>query len=304
MERVTDNKLRKKFLEKGAGLSLASALETAGRYEATESSAKEMQHSGEKVLLVKRERAARSKPASVSGQGACGFSGQGASRKECGNCGSWKHSTGASMCSAKKAKCRKCGKIGHFERKCRSSSATPSPKPAQSTHHVDSFPQTPESCVDGDLDTSICGVRAGNNPQVKVDVRIDNKQVAMELDTGAAVSLIGEDLYLDKLADWPLQPTNQVLKSYTGDRINAVGQIRVPVAYGNQHIELPIMVVHQATAAPPLLGRNWLAVLKLDCPSFSQRPQQPDKLSASPRSPTPSTGRASIQTSLQMASAR
>ena len=124
VERVTDDKLRKKFLEKRAGLSLASVLETARLYEATESSAKEMQQSGEKVLLVKRERAARSKPASVSGRGTCGFSGQGASRKECGNCGSWKHSAGSSMCSAKKTKCRKCGKIGHFERKCRSSSSS------------------------------------------------------------------------------------------------------------------------------------------------------------------------------------
>lgn len=38
---------------------------------------------------------------------------------ECENCGSWSHSAGSAGCRASKSKCHSCGKIGHYQAKCR-----------------------------------------------------------------------------------------------------------------------------------------------------------------------------------------
>lgn len=45
-------------------------------------------------------------------------------RNECGRCGSWNHRSESYECIARSARCNKCGKIGHFERKCKSGRQT------------------------------------------------------------------------------------------------------------------------------------------------------------------------------------
>ena len=57
-------------------------------------------------------------------------------------------------------------------------------------------------------------------------------------------------------------PSSVRLHSYSGESIPVVGTVNVVVKYGNQTATLPLLVVKGA--GPSLLGRNWLAVIKLD----------------------------------------
>ena len=57
-------------------------------------------------------------------------------------------------------------------------------------------------------------------------------------------------------------PSSVRLHSYSGESIPVVGTVNVVVKYGTQTATLPLLVVKGAGTS--LLGRNWLAVIKLD----------------------------------------
>lgn len=96
----------------------------------------------------------------------------------------------------------------------------------------------------------------------------------MELDTGAAVSIISEDTKKSLFPDVPLQHSRITLRTYTGERIEVAGEIQVNVQYGQQAVErLPLVVVKGG--GPPLFGRNWLGRIQLDWASIKMIRKQP-----------------------------
>ena len=84
----------------------------------------------------------------------------------------------------------------------------------------------------------------------------------MELDTGAAVSIIAESQLKRILPRIKLQPSKMKLKTYSGEKMAVVGEVPVEVQYAEQTELLSFVVVAQE--GPPLLGRDWLKFLKLD----------------------------------------
>jgi hypothetical protein len=91
---------------------------------------------------------------------------------------------------------------------------------------------------------------------------MDTTSVSMQVDTGAAVSIIPASLYKKSLQMYSLRNTDIKLKSYTGDQIPIVGKLEVPVTYGEQHYMLPVVVAEGDS--PALMGRDWLSKLKLN----------------------------------------
>ena len=91
---------------------------------------------------------------------------------------------------------------------------------------------------------------------------IDNQEITMEIDTGAAVSIISSSEYKNCLSHVKLLPCETRLKTYTGGLVETLGEITVQVTYGDQSKELPLVVVEGQ--GPSLLGRNWLNALKLN----------------------------------------
>ncbi|CAI5689533.1 unnamed protein product [Oreochromis niloticus] len=91
---------------------------------------------------------------------------------------------------------------------------------------------------------------------------VNVKKMEMELDTGAAVSLIPWEQYKSMLSQLPLQPTDIMLKTYTGEPLAPEGVIKVQVELNKQCATLPLYVVK--VDAPPLFGREWLRVIKLN----------------------------------------
>ena len=89
----------------------------------------------------------------------------------------------------------------------------------------------------------------------------------MEVDTGAALSIISESTRKLLFPEDTLHPSDLVLKTYTDDRIEVTGTLNLRVQYGEQEQKLVLVVV--AGDGPSLLGRNWLKYLQLDWSSMA-----------------------------------
>ena len=78
----------------------------------------------------------------------------------------------------------------------------------------------------------------------------------MEIDTGAAVSLISETMYRKTWKECeapPLQSTKTKLKTYTGEEVPVLGTIQVEVTHGFESKMLSLVIVEGE--GPSLLGR-------------------------------------------------
>ena len=103
---------------------------------------------------------------------------------------------------------------------------------------------------------------ADEKGKYQVDIQICSKSVRMEIDTGSGVSIV-ENIYENNLTEFPLKQTDIKLKSYSGQKIEVVGQCKMPVKYGTAEQKfLPLIVVKGN--GPSLLGRNWLEELQLN----------------------------------------
>jgi len=100
-----------------------------------------------------------------------------------------------------------------------------------------------------------------------IQVEINNKCVTMELDTGAAVSIMSEKSY-HSFPGLQLDDPSVKLKPYSGQTIPVVGQENIVVMYGQQEKTLPLLVVQCDDHT--LFGRNWLFPIKLNWKEFTQ----------------------------------
>ncbi|KAL5515654.1 hypothetical protein EMCRGX_G000851 [Ephydatia muelleri] len=92
----------------------------------------------------------------------------------------------------------------------------------------------------------------------------------MEVDTGAAVSLISDATFKSlwpEASRPPLQPSSVLLRTYTGEQLTLVGQVSVNVSYGGKCHRLPLLIVRGN--GPSLLGRDWVSVLALKLEELS-----------------------------------
>ncbi len=94
---------------------------------------------------------------------------------------------------------------------------------------------------------------------LRVEVLVNNKPLSMELDTGAAVSIVSKSQLKALHPSLPLQPSKVSPRTYTGERMSVLGEVNVQVQHNQQRTSLPFMVVGEV--GPPLLGRNWLCHL-------------------------------------------
>ena len=145
-------------------------------------------------------------------------------RVPCYHCANVGHS-GAS-CRFCETVCHKCKKRGHLARVCRSVTKGHS-RQWKETHKIDSGPTDVHSdneevilhsCVNS------VGVKANTAPY-KVELEVDGEIMTMEIDTGAAVSLISQKTYSTLFPNVPLMKPSLKLTTYTAETI------RVPPSF-------------------------------------------------------------------------
>ena len=176
----------------------------------------------------------------------------------CDRCGKTGHTP--DHCYFKTQRCRACGKRGHIAKVCRSKG-----KNSQGpTNYVEDEEPSLSDTEPEPTDQYLFNIKSLRSQRqgIVVDVTIDGVKLAMELDTGAAVSLISETTWKALHPGVSLDRSTAVLKTYTGERLCIVGQKVVEVEYEDQRHTLPLVVV--AGQGPSLFGLNWLDHITLN----------------------------------------
>ena len=168
------------------------------------------------------------------------------------------------------ATCHFCKKKGHIAPACRSKASQKSTnrserrsvqgKHQQRTQYVSANDEQPETSDAEELSVFAIGEQASR--PLYTELLVDGKRLRMEIDTGAAVSIISESQQKALFPDTTVQTSSITLKTYTGEQMPVVGQMPVSVQYGEQTADLVLIVV--AGDGPSLLGRSWLKHLRLD----------------------------------------
>ena len=95
-----------------------------------------------------------------------------------------------------------------------------------------------------------------------VDVKINNQQLAMEVDTGARVSIIPASVFEAKFEKHLLRKSDVRLVTYSNSEWHVMGEFDVEVKYENQIVNSTIIVVQEGKY--PLLGRDLLTLIRLN----------------------------------------
>ena len=168
--------------------------------------------------------------------------------------------------------CHYCQKKGHMQRACKrkdeapaSDTSTPRPKSKSVGRVEEEEEEEEESDSDDSNDSPLCLVESkgvARSPPILVKVKLDDCMVNMEVDTGAAMSLMSQSTFQGLWPGRELQPSQVRLRAYTKEPIPVVGCCNVNIEYNGQSAQLPLLVV--GGSGPTLLGRDWLSQIRLD----------------------------------------
>jgi len=103
---------------------------------------------------------------------------------------------------------------------------------------------------------------------ILVNLKINNILVSMELDSGAGISILPENLFLSKLKSCSIKPTKVKLKMYNGSIIEPVGEMYVKVEINNVEHKVKLIIVKSNNR--PLLGRDLMKLFKMEVTNINQ----------------------------------
>ncbi|XP_060774421.1 uncharacterized protein K02A2.6-like [Neoarius graeffei] len=155
-----------------------------------------------------------------------------------------------------------CKKRGHIARVCLKKAKDGSESlgtGAQSTQHAHIVTQREEQ--EYEIYTMGRQVIAAKRLPYQTTVILNNKAHVMEVDFGAACSLISENTYNTLWSDQPplIHKDNSVLKQWSQAELRVRGKIFAKVQYQGHEVTLPLLIVQgQGTS---LLGRDWFDAL-------------------------------------------
>ena len=114
-----------------------------------------------------------------------------------------------------------------------------------------------------DTNPSLHLQRKERQPPILANVLLNGQPLTLEVDTGAATSLINEETYRKLWEEPPpLEPAHERLRSYLGEKIPLLGSAIVNVIYGDQSADVQVLIVQGKRVN--LFGRDWLKEIRLD----------------------------------------
>ena len=166
-------------------------------------------------------------------------------------------------CKFKDAVCHSCGKRGHISPACRGKKRDDTRKQfstfkTRGRRNTTKWVSTSmEDNSDSSDDFTLFTFRNKSTPPILIDLELSNRNIVMELDTGAALSLISETTKKELFPTVNLRHSEVVLKTYTSEKITVLGEMDVDVKYGDQENTLTLLVIKGP--GPSLIGRNWMS---------------------------------------------
>ena len=213
----------------------------------------------------------------------------------CYRCGRTNHSP--ADCRFRDAQCHHCGKKGHIVPVCRAKKAgaaghgsADAPKkykrrskaaPHQAKWVAAGAGNISDHSQSDPEDLQLLTIGDKSSTPIEVDLTISGKTVTMEVDTGAAVSLVSEETKQRLFPSMALWKSSVRLQTYTAEQMVVRGELQVEVGYGTQSKTLTLIVV--AGNGPSLLDRSWLKHLHLDwqrIASVTRQPKSPPQLTS------------------------
>ena len=93
-----------------------------------------------------------------------------------------------------------------------------------------------------------------------VELELKGQPLSMQVDTGAAVSLISSTIHTQLFPNATLSKLAAILTIYIGEQIPLAGQMEVEVSCKKQQQHLTVYVAKEE--GPSLFGREWLRALR------------------------------------------
>ncbi|KAK9701936.1 Retroviral aspartyl protease [Popillia japonica] len=90
---------------------------------------------------------------------------------------------------------------------------------------------------------------------LSVTLSIEDKNVDMEVDTGATVSIMSVSEFKHKFPSSVISNSSVKLKAVTGNCLNVVGEVTVKVKHNDKIVNLPLILVSNKHPFKALLGR-------------------------------------------------
>ena len=156
----------------------------------------------------------------------------------CNRCGKQACKRGPS-CPAMGKQCGKCGKMNHFRQVCRSKPVKHSSVNAtDSLLYVEAFPT--------------------HKTDSRLSVKLDGHDCIMEIDTGAAATLISSRMWR-KMGSPSLKVSNRLFTAYDGHRMKPLGDLVNCCIETDAAIKIATITVVESTKDYGLLGRDILS---------------------------------------------
>eukprot|EP00731_Ephydatia_muelleri_P002173 Em0001g2173a len=209
-----------------AKLTFAGALELAKAQEAAELQAKQFKDPDIGVHKLSRTRLSERD-----------------TREQCTHCGRRNHPP--DQCRLKDCTCHKCGEKGHIARVCKNRSQA-------KWVGAEEDPGVEQSYV-------ISCVGKSHSPAMVAKVCINGSWIRMEVDTGAAVSIVSTYRGLRSVT---LKKSRVFLRTYSAEPLVVLGEADVEVQYKGQPLKLRLIVVKGD--GPSLMGREWIRRMEID----------------------------------------